>query len=133
MMLWTAYSRAKETRTWTPVTCVIETSEIESFLPTPNSPKSYRLNLSYRYRFEGVSRVGTRLKRVDGNSTKPKLVGATAKTYRPGTSQTCYVNPVDPEFAILEHAPLAPLYSIWFPGLFVVGGLGIIIGASRPK
>ena len=45
---------------------------------------------------------------------------------------TCYVNPVEFNSAYLKPDSLAPGYSIWFPALFVVGGLGMVISALRP-
>ncbi len=54
-------------------------------------------------------------------------------TYPAGSTPTCFINPDDHEFAILEHAPLASIYTIWFPALFVVGGLGIILGGIRRR
>jgi hypothetical protein len=41
------------------------------------------------------------------------------------------VNPALPAEAVLEHASRAALYSIWFPLLFVVGGLGMLRGALK--
>jgi hypothetical protein len=43
------------------------------------------------------------------------------------------VNPAEPSFAILKTDSLAPGYSIWFPALFVVGGLGITFRAALGK
>ena len=40
-----------------------------------------------------------------------------------------YVNPSDPDFAVLKPDTKAAGYSIWFPLLFVVGGLGITVRA----
>jgi hypothetical protein len=51
--------------------------------------------------------------------------------YPPGSAQTCFVNPALPAEAVLEHASRAALYSIWFPLLFVVGGLGMLRGALK--
>ncbi|MFP6880316.1 MAG: hypothetical protein VCA34_05170, partial [Roseibacillus sp.] len=36
-----------------------------------------------------------------------------------------------PSFAVLKRDSKAPGYSLWFPIIFVVGGLGIILGAVR--
>jgi hypothetical protein len=44
---------------------------------------------------------------------------------------TCRVHPRDPDFAVLKPDSLAPGYSIWFPALFVVGGLGMAGKAAR--
>ena len=52
-----------------------------------------------------------------------------AAEFPPGKMTTCRVNPRDPDFAVLKPDSLAPGYSIWFPGLFVVGGLGIALRA----
>jgi hypothetical protein len=45
---------------------------------------------------------------------------------------TCRVNPHDPDFAVLKPDSLAPGYSIWFPALFVIGGLGMTVRAFLP-
>jgi hypothetical protein len=47
-----------------------------------------------------------------------------------------FVNPAEPDFAVLKPDTKATGYSIWFPLLFVVGGLGIagraIVKQARP-
>lgn len=40
-----------------------------------------------------------------------------------------FVNPTEPNFAVLKPDTKAAGYSIWFPLLFVVGGLGIVVRA----
>jgi hypothetical protein len=40
-----------------------------------------------------------------------------------------YVNPADVNFAMLKPDSKAAGYSIWFPMLFVIGGLGIALRA----
>ena len=58
------------------------------------------------------------------------------KEYPAGKTTTCRVNPNNPDFAVLKPDSLAPGYSIWFPGLFVIGGLGITfraLSAHPPK
>jgi hypothetical protein len=40
-----------------------------------------------------------------------------------------FVNPAQPDFAVLKPDTKAAGYSIWFPLLFVVGGLGIVVRA----
>jgi hypothetical protein len=41
----------------------------------------------------------------------------------------CFVNPKNPQLAVLKPDSLAPGYSIWFPGLFMIAGLGIGMNA----
>jgi hypothetical protein len=45
----------------------------------------------------------------------------------------CRVNPADPAVAVLRIDSRAPGYSLWFPALFVVGGVGIVVGALRRR
>ena len=49
-----------------------------------------------------------------------------------GKQVEAFVNPKAPKEAVLDHETKAPGYSIWFPGLFLVGGLGIL-GKSLSK
>ena len=44
-----------------------------------------------------------------------------------------YVNPADVNFTMLKPDSKAAGYSIWFPMLFVIGGLGIAIRAIRSE
>ena len=41
----------------------------------------------------------------------------------------CFVDPQNPQLAILKPDSLAPGYSIWFPALFMIAGLGITFNA----
>jgi hypothetical protein len=46
-----------------------------------------------------------------------------------GMNTECFVDPQNPQLAILKPDSLAPGYSIWFPGLFMIAGLGITFNA----
>ena len=132
-VLWRAYSRAEETRAWIATPCTITTSTIRSERPSPNSNIAHRIDVRYLYQFNGQNHTGTRIKRVDGATTHDERAQATLTTYPIGLQTVCYVNPSDPTIAILKHGTRAALYSIWFPLLFVVGGLGIAWAAIRRK
>lgn len=133
IFLYLAYDRARETRSWIPHPCIIEQSEVSWARHTPHSPIRYRPKIHYRYRIDDQSLTSKRIKRVDGSSSAKKAIEKTIANYPPGSTHTCFVDPKDPSFAILEHAPIAPIYTIWFPCLFILGGLGIIIGGIRAK
>lgn len=124
-ILWTAYQRAAETRAWEAVPCLIVSSKIDSKRPSPNSNIAYRPEIQYRYEFQGEKLTGHRIKRVDGATSHEERARAMVESYPVGLETTCYVNPAAPGFAILRHGSKAPLYSIWFPLLFVIGGLGM--------
>ncbi len=121
-----SYLRAREMRSWPEAPCVILSSEIEERLHDPQSPREYRLNVSFGYEWKGQPKTGDHLSlRGSPWSSKRELAEKRAAEFPSGTSTTCRIDPKNPDFAVLKPDSLAPGYSIWFPGLFVVGGLGI--------
>ena len=129
-LLTVAYQRAMETRGWTETPCEIFASSVREFRPTPHSPMNYEAAVQYSYFFDGKQFEGRRVRRGDGaggNRAKAEKVVAAF----PVGPATCWVDPADPEGAVLDHTSKAALYSIWFPGLFVVGGIGIMVAAVR--
>ncbi len=130
-VLWRAYTRAAETRSWAETPCVIVGSRVVSERPTPNSNMAHRAEIRYAYEFGGQSRTGTRVKRVEGATAHEERARAVVADYPPGARTVCHVNPDNPEEAILRHGSRAALYSIWFPLLFVAGGIGMTWNALR--
>ena len=131
--LWISYQRAQETRRWTPVPCVIIGSKVITDHPTPNSPVAYRAGVRYRYTFEGVMREGARIRRADGPTSDKAKADAVSAHYPAGQETICFVNPAHPDFAVLEHATRAGLYTLWFPLLFVAGGAGMVWSELHAK
>lgn len=129
--LWRSYQHALETRSWQPVEALVVSSELLTDRATPHSPVRYTAAVRYRYTINGKTHTSSRIKRVDGPSSHKQKAEALVETYRTGRTVTCYVNPAQPDFAILEHSSLAALYSIWFPLLFVAGGSGMLVSAMR--
>ncbi len=131
VLLWNSYQRAEETRRWTPTPCLITFSELLTEHVTPNSPITYRAGIRYRYTVGGNVHESSRIQRVDGSSSDRSKVEILTRKYPAGRDATCFVNPAQPDFAVLEHATRAALYSIWFPLLFFAGGAGMIFSAWR--
>ena len=131
--LYLAWEKAKETRGWAEVECIIEHSEVGWEKLSPNSPVRYHPEIRYRYRYDGQSYTSGRLGRVRKTSQDKRKIEKEIEGFPLGTKQQCFVDPENPEFAILDHAPLAPIYTIWFPMLFVVGGVGMIVGGLRRR
>ncbi len=131
-LMWRSYDRARQMHHWPEVPCTILSSEVEQRPPHPNAPPEFRASLLYGYEWRDEPHTGTRLT-WRGNPWRSDR-GAVEKVvdrYAAGTGATCRVNPADPDFAVLEPDSKAPLYAIWFPALFVVGGLGIAWRALR--
>jgi hypothetical protein len=125
-----SYLRAREMRSWPEVACVILSSELVERRHDENSPIEFRHDLSFGYEWQDQPRTGDHLT-LRGNpwSSKRKLMESRLNEYPPGKTTTCRVDPNNPDFAVLKPDSLAPGYSIWFPGLFVIGGLGITFRA----
>lgn len=126
--------RAKETRSWPQVPCVILVSEVQERLHDAQSPVEYRHHVVFGYEWEGDRFVGEQAS-LRGNpwSSKRDVVIERASRLNAGDETLCFVNPSDPAFAILEPDSMAPLYSIWFPGLFVLGGVVMAVRAGFGK
>ena len=124
--LWRSYEHAAETYRWVPTEARILSSQILTERVTPHSPLSYRADVRYAYTVIEKKFTGDHIRRVDGASSHRDKAKALVEAYRPGTAVTCYVDPAAPAVAILQRSSLAALHSLWFPLLFVVGGMGMV-------
>lgn len=130
-VLWHSGQRALETRQWTPAPCTILFSSVDPDKWSANDPLKWRLRVSYRYVWEGKEMTGSSVRRVEGPTPHKERAEAVAARYPAGTQTECFVNPARPDQAILEHETKAAFYTLWWPLLFVVGGLGMIVAAFR--
>lgn len=129
-LLGRSYLRARQMHQWPEIPCTILASEIEVRVHDPQSPTEYRHRVIYGYNWQGEARSSERFSlRGSPWSSKRGLIEKRAADFPVGGSSRCRINPADPDFAVLKPDSLAPGYSIWFPGLFVVGGLGIAFRA----
>jgi hypothetical protein len=125
-----SFLRAREMRAWPEVACVILSSEIEERKHDENSPPEFRHDLSFGYEWKGTPHTGDHLTlRGSPWSSNRSLIEQRVAELPVGKSAICHVNPASPDSAVLKTDSLAPGYSIWFPALFVVGGLGITFRA----
>lgn len=129
-----SYLRAREMRSWPEVSCEILSSGVVERRHDENSPLEFRHDLTFGYQWQGAPRTGDRLT-LRGNpwSSSRENVAKQAAAYPVGTTTKCRVSPTAPDLAVLKMDSLAPGYSIWFPALFVVGGLGITLRAMIRK
>lgn len=130
-VLWTAWQRAEETRRWTPTPAQVISSQVIPEQENASSPTKYRPVVRYKYTAGGKEFVSDRIRRVNGPKGNPDDAEAIREQFTPGQAVTCYVRPDDPTFAILQHSTRAALYTLWFPLLFVVGGLRMAWGAVK--
>ncbi|MDZ4288523.1 MAG: DUF3592 domain-containing protein [Prosthecobacter sp.] len=131
--LWGAWQKAEETRHWVATPCRIVSSRIVSARPSPQSNIEHRVELRYRFDFGGQSLFGSHIKRVEGPTAHKAEATKKLEAYPVGLETTCWVNPADPQQTVLKHSGRGALYSIWFPILFVIGGLGMAWNALRRR
>ena len=129
-LLGSSFSRARGMDGWQEQECFILESEIRERRIGPEVPTDYRFGVLYGYDFDGEAYSAEDYD-LRGNAwvKEPSRIQFLVMKFPRGSQQTCWVNPNKPEQAVLKRETKAPGYSIWFPILFVVGGLGIIVKA----
>ncbi|MFT4176196.1 MAG: DUF3592 domain-containing protein [Luteolibacter sp.] len=128
-----SFDRAREMRNWPEVPCEILVSELAERQIDPNYPSEYSQKLAYGYEWQGRAYTGdhSSLRGNAWTSIRPVAEKRVAE-YPAGSTSTCRVDPENPEVSVLKPDSLAPGYSIWFPAIFLVGGLVMAYRALRP-
>ena len=132
-----SYGNASETRQWVETPCLIIRSEIGKRSEI-NITAEYRWELAFKYQFEDEDNISETYK-PRGQRWRKSIddVKSQIEEYPVDKQTVCFVNPqrpsdpTKPRQAILAHDTKAAGYSIWFPALFSIGGIGIMIGAVR--
>ena len=131
-----SWLRAREIDRWAVVPCAILESEVESRRDDPDwpeeMPQEFRYRIRYAYDWQGAEFESGRF-RLRGApwSSRPEAAEEWVATYPVGTVAECRVNPANPAEAVFLPESKAPGYSLWFPLIFVVGGIGVVVGAWR--
>lgn len=114
-----------ESATWPTVPCIITQSEVER--NSSSDGTTYRIDIQFRYSFEGHSYTGGAYDFSPGASSGYEGKRRIADSYPVGKQASCLVNPKDPEEAVLSRSvPRLIYFAIPFSSLFMVVGLGIM-------
>ncbi len=117
-------------RTWPAVEAIILRSELEERKIGPAVPSDFRAGLLYGYQYNGQGYEGENYTWRDNPwSKKQEKAQLVVDQFQEGEIVGAFVDPQNPQKAVLKFDTKAPGYSIWFPIIFVIGGVGIIIGA----
>lgn len=130
--LWSSFQKARLMDSWVETPCTIESVSIDNSQQTQHYATKYRLDVIYTYRIGEREYRGTRVKRLPVEGSSRKKIEKKRTKYVPTENPVCFVDPEAPENAVLRKDTKAAIYSIWFPGLFFVGGLGIVLSAFLP-
>lgn len=122
-----------ETRSWvaTPAVLLGESSKLEK----DRSGDSSREPVPFRYTYEGHSYTQdtVTLKGTMSVNGKKSDSGRRLRNMPAGTQVTCYVNPTKPDEAVLELRSLVYAWFLLLPGVFLLVGVGGVIGVIRAK
>jgi len=135
-LLANSFGNASDTRKWVETPCLIIRSEVGK-RSAVNISAEYRWEVAFKYQFEGEDNIGETYK-PRGQRWRRSIdkVAPMVEEYPVDMQTVCFVNPQRPDLskprqAILAHDTKAAGYSIWFPALFSIGGIGIMVGAVR--
>ncbi|MGJ8633654.1 MAG: DUF3592 domain-containing protein [Luteolibacter sp.] len=132
-LMWDSYQRASAMHNWPQTEGMVLSSEVNERKHDEFSPMEYNLGILYGYEWEGEARTSDRFSaRGDFFSKDRSRAEGLVKKYPVGAKVPVYVSPGDAEYSVLKPDTKAAGYSIWFPLLFVVGGLGIVVRAVIP-
>lgn len=127
-----SFLRAREMMQWPQVPCLMLRAEVAERRIAPNVAPDYRISVLYRYEFAGNDYESERWGlRGSMPRSERQAVEALILQYPAGSRQTCWVNPRDPAMAVLKPDSRAAGYSLWFPALFFLGGVGMVVGAWK--
>ncbi|MFN0130488.1 MAG: DUF3592 domain-containing protein [Verrucomicrobiales bacterium] len=128
-LMWASFQRARVMDAWTAVPCLILESRLTEEILNPNTPVNYVPLVRYRYEAGGRTHESTRLRRIETKSSRRQKMETLIAPFPAGSETTAWVNSADPADAVLVRDKRTAIYSIWFPALFVVGGLGIALSS----
>ena len=116
---------------WVETPAVISGSWVERVpQPTGATPR-YAFRARYAYTYDGKAYHSSQVREIERRLKNRGKVEAAQERFPVHADVMCFVNPTRPEEALLIRPTKAPGYSIWFPGLFVVGGLGMCVKGLR--
>ncbi|HAT19616.1 MAG TPA: hypothetical protein DCS85_05625 [Verrucomicrobiales bacterium] len=132
LLMWRSFDRASGQRAWAEIQCAILESRVDQRKIGSDVETEYSFAVTYGYSYDGKVFTSERysLQGAPWSSSKERSQRRVDK-FPGGATRSCYVNPEDPSSAVLKLDSKAPGYSLWFPLIFIVGGIGMMIGAVR--
>lgn len=116
-------------RSWVPTPARVISSRVAAHSDSDGS--TYRVDILYAYTFDGVERRSNRYDFSSGSSSGYGAKAAVVRNFPPGAETTCFVDPRDPNQAVLSREPFKAL---WFGAIgfvFLLVGAGGIAMAGR--
>ncbi|HEY4576207.1 MAG TPA: DUF3592 domain-containing protein [Thermoanaerobaculia bacterium] len=129
--LWRPLSRLFASRSWTETQCDVLSSQVAEVSGSDGS--TYKVDVRYSWTAGGSTHVGSRYDFMGGSSSGREGKQRIVDRYPPGARVACWVDPNDPDEAVLSRG-LSPIYLIGLlPLLFLGIGLGGLVWTLRPS
>ncbi len=129
--LWLVYEKAVAMEGWVARPAIIAESSAQAGPRDRFGLPRYLLKVVYRYDYDGRTFLSEGVKRLPVVTKTREGMRRWLEKFPEGVETVCYVDPDDPGRALLVRDSRAAIFSIWFPGLFVVGGIGSAVSALR--
>ncbi len=131
-LMWRSFDRASDQRSWMKVQATILESRVAQRQIGSEVEVEYGFSVVYGYSYDAVPFTSERysLRGSPWSSSRERSQRRVDK-FPVGSLVACFVDPADPASSVLKRDSKAPGYSLWFPSIFIIGGLGMIVGAIR--
>lgn len=116
-------------QSWNETPCKVISARVQSH--DSDDGTTYSVDILYEYVFDDKAYRSNRYDFVGGSSSGSGGKQETVKRYRGMKNPVCYVNPEDPSSAVLVRRLTWKNAIGLFPLIFVVVGLGVMIGGIR--
>ena len=123
--------RTLDARSWIETPCTVLRAEVRSH--EDDDGTTYSVYILYEYEFAGQPYKNDRYDFMGGSSSGREGKSRVVERYRTDATPVCYVNPANPNEAVLKRGFHAKLLFALFPLPFIVVGLGGIYGVLRGK
>ncbi len=116
-------------RDWVPTPCTVISSRVQSHRSKDST--TYRIEILYSYEFNGREHRSNRYHFMGGSSSGRKRKAEVVGRYPAGATRTCYVDPRNPNEAVLDRGLTRDMWFGLIPAVFMLVGAGGIIGMLR--
>ncbi|MCD4781061.1 MAG: DUF3592 domain-containing protein [Candidatus Omnitrophica bacterium] len=127
-LFWNPFLKTQRSRKWPELDCRIVSSHVRTH--DSGDDTTYSVDILYAYEYNGKSYQSNQFDFIGGSSSgyssKKKIVQA----YKPQSMKSCFVDPYDPQEAVLNRDVTSLMYVGGSVGaLFVLVGLGGMVGS----
>jgi hypothetical protein len=120
-------------RSWPEVPCVVLSSEVRRHTSTEHRGLTFSVDVLYEYKVGGRTHRSNRYQFLGGSSSGYDSKAAVVAQNPPGRRRTCFVNPADPNDAVLTRSFGAEHWFLLIPLVFAAVGIAGIVFMLRSR